>query len=57
MAVLAPKVVHVLAIPVLSLAITWATCEPRTQRPAASGPVADTVGAVGSSIVTTVEAV
>ena len=57
MTVFEPSVAHVFAMPVLSLPLTVIRWTRATQRPATSAPAAATVGAVGSSIVTTVEAV
>ncbi len=48
---------QVFAIPVVSLPLTVIRWTARTQRPDTSAPAAATVGVVGSSIVTTVDAV
>jgi hypothetical protein len=56
-AVFGPRVAHVRAIPLLSRALTLMSWPPRTQRPAASAPVAAANGSVGSSTVTAAECV
>ena len=48
-----PTVTQVRATPVLSLPLTVTVCDPRTHRPLTSAPLADTLGSVGSSMVTT----
>ncbi len=52
-----PTVTHVRATPVLSCPLTVTVCAPRTHRPLTSAPLADTLGSVGSSMVTTDEVV